>query len=67
MEGDLVTLGAGTNLHQLPGLLGPLGLAMENLGDIDVQTLAGATSTGTHGTGAAIRRPRHAHPRRRRS
>ena len=51
VEGDLVTLGAGTNLHQLPGLLGPLGLAMENLGDIDVQTLAGATSTGTHGTG----------------
>ena len=50
-DGAHVTLGAGTNLHQLPGILGPLGLAMENLGDIDVQTLAGATSTGTHGTG----------------
>jgi len=47
----LVTLGAGTNLFQLPALLGAHGLAMENLGDIDRQTIAGATSTGTHGTG----------------
>ncbi|MGB3699038.1 MAG: D-arabinono-1,4-lactone oxidase [Gordonia sp. (in: high G+C Gram-positive bacteria)] len=46
-----VTLGAGTHLHQLPGLLDPLGLAMTNLGDIDRQTISGATSTGTHGTG----------------
>lgn len=46
-----VTLGAGTNLHQLPGLLRPLGLALTNMGDIDSQTIAGATSTGTHGTG----------------
>lgn len=42
---------AGTALHQVPGLLEPYGLAMTNLGDIDRQTLAGATSTGTHGTG----------------
>ena len=27
------------------------GLAQENLGDIDVQSIAGAISTGTHGTG----------------
>ncbi|MCU1523463.1 MAG: FAD-linked oxidoreductase [Microbacteriaceae bacterium] len=47
-----VTIGAGTNLHQLPALLAPLGLALENMGDIDRQTIAGATSTGTHGTGA---------------
>jgi FAD-linked oxidoreductase len=47
----LVTLGAGTYLHQLPKLLGPYGLALQNMGDIDRQTLAGATSTGTHGTG----------------
>jgi FAD-linked oxidoreductase len=47
-----VTLGAGTNLYQLPALLDPLGLALENMGDIDRQTIAGATSTGTHGTGA---------------
>ena len=49
--GALVTLGAGTNLYQLPALLGEHGLAMQNLGDIDRQTIAGATSTGTHGTG----------------
>jgi FAD-linked oxidoreductase len=47
-----VTLRAGTNLHQLPAILRPLGLALANMGDIDRQTLAGATSTGTHGTGA---------------
>ncbi len=49
-----VTLGAGTNLYQLPALLAPHGLAMENLGDIDRQTIAGATSTGTHGTGESF-------------
>lgn len=49
-----VTLRAGTRLHQIPGLLAPHGLAMENLGDIDRQTIAGAISTGTHGTGAAF-------------
>ncbi|WP_448810660.1 D-arabinono-1,4-lactone oxidase [Agromyces bauzanensis] len=46
-----VTLAAGTRLHQLPALLAPYGLAMANMGDIDRQTIAGATSTGTHGTG----------------
>lgn len=43
---------AGTHLHRIPALLRPHGLAMANLGDIDRQTLAGAISTGTHGTGA---------------
>ena len=52
VDGNLVTIGAGTNLHQLPALLEPLGLAMPNLGDIDRQTIVGATATGTHGTGA---------------
>ena len=46
-----VTLGAGTNLYRLPELLAPYGLALQNMGDIDRQTIAGATSTGTHGTG----------------
>ncbi|HZK60183.1 MAG TPA: D-arabinono-1,4-lactone oxidase, partial [Cryobacterium sp.] len=45
------TLAAGTPLHRLPRLLEPYGLALPNLGDIDRQTIAGATSTGTHGTG----------------
>lgn len=47
-----VTLLAGTRLYNIPGLLAPYGLAMENLGDIDQQSISGATSTGTHGTGA---------------
>ena len=46
-----VTLAAGTPLHRLPHLLAPYGLALPNMGDIDRQTIAGATSTGTHGTG----------------
>jgi L-gulono-1,4-lactone dehydrogenase len=46
-----VRLLAGTHLHQVPALLAPYGLAMANLGDIDRQTIAGAISTGTHGTG----------------
>lgn len=49
-----VTLAAGTHLHQIPGLLEPHGLAMANLGDVDRQTVSGATSTGTHGTGLAF-------------
>jgi FAD-linked oxidoreductase len=50
----LVTVGAGTRLHRMPRLIDPLGLAMANLGDIDRQSIAGATSTGTHGTGLAF-------------
>lgn len=48
----LVTVLAGTRLHDLNEALWHLGLAMSNLGDIDVQTISGAISTGTHGTGA---------------
>ena len=55
VESGRVRLGAGTHLHELPALLAPYGLALENLGDIDRQTIAGATSTGTHGTGARFR------------
>ncbi|MDJ0839353.1 MAG: D-arabinono-1,4-lactone oxidase [Acidobacteriota bacterium] len=42
---------AGTRLKALGELLYSRGLAMENLGDIDVQSIAGAAVTGTHGTG----------------
>jgi len=49
-----VTLAAGTRLSDLAALLKPYGLALENMGDVDRQTLAGATSTGTHGTGGAF-------------
>ena len=51
-ERSRVRLRAGTRLHRIPALLAPLGLAMANLGDIDRQSIAGAISTGTHGTGA---------------
>ncbi len=46
-----VTVLAGTPLHVLDDRLLGLGLALHNLGDIDRQTVAGAISTGTHGTG----------------
>ena len=45
---------AGTRLYALGAALAQHGLAMENLGDINVQSIAGATSTGTHGTGAGF-------------
>lgn len=44
-------LGAGARLKDLSPALAEQGLAFRNLGDIDVQTLAGATATATHGTG----------------
>jgi L-gulono-1,4-lactone dehydrogenase len=51
-ESGLVRVGGGTVLRELNAELARLGLALENLGDIDAQTVAGAISTGTHGTGA---------------
>ena len=53
-EQKLVTVGGGTRLAELNRLLAGLGLALPNLGDIDAQTIAGATATGTHGTGARL-------------
>jgi L-gulono-1,4-lactone dehydrogenase len=46
-----VTVLAGTPLHVLNERLHGLGLALHNMGDVDRQTVAGAISTGTHGTG----------------
>lgn len=45
------TVLGGTKLKALGDDLLRRGLAQENLGDIDVQTITGAISTGTHGTG----------------
>jgi L-gulonolactone oxidase len=50
-----VRVQAGITIHELNVRLAPEGLALENLGDIDVQTIAGAISTATHGTGAGLR------------
>ncbi|CAB4595680.1 unannotated protein [freshwater metagenome] len=49
-----VTVGAGTTLNTLNRLLAAEGLAMANLGDIAYQTVAGAISTSTHGTGTEL-------------
>ncbi|MGZ5417349.1 MAG: D-arabinono-1,4-lactone oxidase [Nocardioides sp.] len=46
-----VTVLAGTPLHVLNARLSGLGLGLHNMGDIDRQTVAGAISTGTHGSG----------------
>jgi FAD-linked oxidoreductase len=50
----LVTVKAGTKLNLLNTLLDAENLALENLGDIDVQSAAGAICTATHGTGVAF-------------
>jgi L-gulono-1,4-lactone dehydrogenase len=50
----LVTVRSGTTIRALNAELDRLGLAMTNLGDIDAQTISGAISTGTHGTGATF-------------
>ena len=50
----LVHAEAGIELHRLVRELHAHGLALPNLGDIDVQSLAGALVTGTHGTGAKL-------------
>jgi len=46
-----VTVQSGIRLTQLNRVLADHGLAFENLGDIAYQSIAGATSTATHGTG----------------
>jgi L-gulonolactone oxidase len=53
-EAMTVTALAGTPLHVLNAGLESLGLSLHNMGDIDRQTLAGAISTGTHGTGGLV-------------
>ena len=53
-EGRSATVLAGTPIHILGDLLAEHGLALSNQGDIDAQAIAGAVSTGTHGTGAGF-------------
>jgi len=50
----LVRVEAGIGLRRLNAELDALGLALENLGDIDAQSLAGALATATHGTGGRL-------------
>ncbi len=51
VDGSAVWVKAGTTIHEVGNLLARLNLSLENQGDIDCQSLAGAISTGTHGTG----------------
>src|SRR5215475_3458996 len=53
-DSGLVTVRSGTTIRALNADLDVLGLAMPNLGDVDAQTISGAISTGTHGTGAGL-------------
>ncbi len=50
-ETNRVTVQAGIRLRALIERLATYGLAMENLGSIAEQSVAGVISTGTHGTG----------------
>lgn len=51
LERRQVSVEGGIHLHELGPLLADHGLALENQGDIDRQTITGAISTATHGTG----------------
>ena len=54
-DAGTVTVEAGITIRALqPGAARHAGSRSRNLGDIDRQTLAGALSTGTHGTGARL-------------
>jgi L-gulonolactone oxidase len=55
LASGVVLVEAGITIGELNRQLDRHGLAFENLGDIDSQTLAGATATGTHGTGSRLR------------
>ena len=65
-ERGTVTVGAGCRVKHLIEKLKPSGLTVHSLGLIDEQTVAGATATGTHGSGKHsmshyVRRVRLAH------
>lgn len=53
-EAGLVTVQAGITLRRLNHLLASAGLALPNLGDVEYQTISGALSTATHGTGITL-------------
>ncbi|MDR3374623.1 MAG: D-arabinono-1,4-lactone oxidase [Ancalomicrobiaceae bacterium] len=49
-----VTVAAGTRINEVGKALKELGLSLVNQGDIDSQAIAGAFTTGTHGTGLRL-------------
>ena len=54
VEGEHVTVAAGTRIGDVGRALKDLGLSLSNQGDIDSQAIAGAFTTGTHGTGITL-------------
>lgn len=54
VKSNRATVGAGTVLHDLGSILHGVGLGMQNLGDVDTQTIAGVIGTGTHGSGRKL-------------
>jgi FAD-linked oxidoreductase len=54
VEKGRVKVRGGTKLSTLGEALLAYGVAQENIGDIDVQSISGAISTGTHGTGISF-------------
>lgn len=54
-ESCRATVLAGMTVKEAGRELFRYGLAMHNTGDVDVQTLAGAIGTGTHGTGVELK------------
>lgn len=53
-DAQLATLHAGTYLYEIGDALREHGFALENMGDVQAQTIAGAASTATHGTGITL-------------
>jgi FAD/FMN-containing dehydrogenase len=54
-EGNIITIRSGMMLKEANQAFLEHGLALENLGDVDLQALTGAIGTGTHGTGKHLR------------
>lgn len=54
-DDSTVTLAAGTKIRAMGDMLWEHGLSLPNQGDIDTQSIVGAISTGTHGTGITLK------------
>ena len=54
VERKRVVVRAGTRIGDIGRALKEVGLSLANQGDIDTQAIAGALSTGTHGTGIGL-------------
>lgn len=53
-DSQQATFKAGTKIAEMGEPLWDAGLSMQTMGDIDRQSIAGAISTGTHGTGPTL-------------